>query len=228
MNLIPNQDIINDNEEGDSSMNGVNEDEETDNQFETRINNIYNSISEIIANEKNKIKTKRDIIQKARNDFNQFKKIELEKLELKKKELKNLFQLKNNKKENDILDLNIGGTHSITTSRNTLIKYKNSALATLFTERAKDKNIKEIKGWANMNKSFNKRKNNNNKFDKSPENFKINMNNINITRRMYPIPVIRNLAREISSWSNGIYRARFHKITVRESRKEKILSAHLS
>ena len=34
-----------------------------------------------------------------------------------------------------------------------------------------------------MNKSFNKRKNNNNKFDKSPENFKINMNNINIIRR---------------------------------------------
>ena len=30
-----------------------------------------------------------------------------------------------------------------------------------------------------MNKSFNKRKNNNNKFDKSQENFKINMNNIN-------------------------------------------------
>ena len=30
-----------------------------------------------------------------------------------------------------------------------------------------------------MNKSFNKRKNNNNKFDKSPENFKINKNNIN-------------------------------------------------
>ena len=30
-----------------------------------------------------------------------------------------------------------------------------------------------------MNKSFNKRKNNNNKFDKSPENFKTNMNNIN-------------------------------------------------
>ena len=34
-----------------------------------------------------------------------------------------------------------------------------------------------------MNKSLNKRKNNNNKFDKSPENFQINMNNINITRR---------------------------------------------
>ena len=33
-----------------------------------------------------------------------------------------------------------------------------------------------------MNKSFNKRKNNNNKFDKSPENFQINMNNINIIR----------------------------------------------
>ena len=30
-----------------------------------------------------------------------------------------------------------------------------------------------------MNKSFNKSKNNNNKFDKSPENFQINMNNMN-------------------------------------------------
>ena len=30
-----------------------------------------------------------------------------------------------------------------------------------------------------MNKSMNKRKNNNNKFDKSPENFQIYMNNIN-------------------------------------------------
>ena len=34
-----------------------------------------------------------------------------------------------------------------------------------------------------MNKSLNKRKNNDNKFDKRPENFQINMNNINITRR---------------------------------------------
>ena len=30
-----------------------------------------------------------------------------------------------------------------------------------------------------MNQSLNKRKNNNIKFDKSPENFQINMNNIN-------------------------------------------------
>ena len=30
-----------------------------------------------------------------------------------------------------------------------------------------------------MNQSLNKNKNNNNKFDKSPENFQINMNNIN-------------------------------------------------
>ena len=34
-----------------------------------------------------------------------------------------------------------------------------------------------------MNKSFGGRKNDDNKFDKNPENFKINMNNINITRR---------------------------------------------
>ena len=75
LNLIPSQDIINDNEEEDSSMNEINEDEELDNQFETKINEIYNNISVIIANKKNKIKTKRDIIQKARNDFNQFKKL---------------------------------------------------------------------------------------------------------------------------------------------------------
>ena len=75
LNLIPSQDIVNDNEEEDSSMNEINEDEELDNQFETKINEIYNNISVIIANEKNKIKTKRDVIQKARNDFNQFKKI---------------------------------------------------------------------------------------------------------------------------------------------------------
>ena len=34
-----------------------------------------------------------------------------------------------------------------------------------------------------MSQYLNKNKNNNNKFDKIPENFKINMNNINITRR---------------------------------------------
>ena len=34
-----------------------------------------------------------------------------------------------------------------------------------------------------MSQYLNKSKNNNNKFDKSPENFKINMNNINIKRR---------------------------------------------
>ena len=40
-----------------------------------------------------------------------------------------------------------------------------------------------MKGWENMSQSLNKRKNNNNKFDKSPENFQININNINIIRR---------------------------------------------
>ena len=50
---------------------------------------------------------------------------------------------------------------------------------TKFTERVKDKNTKEIKGWENMNQYLNKNKNNNNKLDKSPENFQINMNIIN-------------------------------------------------
>ena len=38
-------------------------------------------------------------------------------------------------KESDILDIDIGGTHKMTTTRNTLTKYSNSALAAMFSGR---------------------------------------------------------------------------------------------
>lgn len=39
-----------------------------------------------------------------------------------KLKLKQRFKLVNGSKENDVLDLNIGGTHEITTTRSTLTK----------------------------------------------------------------------------------------------------------
>ena len=68
-----------------------------------------------------------------RNDYNKYKKKELEKLDKEKNELKNLFKFYNGADESDILELNIGGTHQIMTTRGTLTKYKNSALAVFFS-----------------------------------------------------------------------------------------------
>ena len=68
-----------------------------------------------------------------RSDYHKYKKKELEKLDKEKNELKFLYKLYNGAQEGDILELNIGGTHSITTTRGTLIKYKNSALAVFFS-----------------------------------------------------------------------------------------------
>jgi len=45
--------------------------------------------------------------------------------------------------EDDIVDLNIGGTQLITTTKNTLCKYPKSALALLFSGIHSIKNIKE-------------------------------------------------------------------------------------
>lgn len=63
------------------------------------------------------------------------------------KEIYNLYKEKENWKETlkivesskckefDIIDLDIGGTHKITTTRNTLRKYPNSALSQMFSGR---------------------------------------------------------------------------------------------
>ena len=87
----------------------------------------------LLNNERKKIKDSKENVDKMRSDYNKYKKKELEKLDKEKNELKHLFKLFNGADESDILELNIGGTHQITTTRGTLIKYKNSALAVFFS-----------------------------------------------------------------------------------------------
>ena len=87
----------------------------------------------MINEERKKIKESQDTVEKLRAEYIKCKRKELEKLEQEKNGLKNLFKLYNGVSESDILELNIGGTHEITTTRATLTKYKNSALAVFFS-----------------------------------------------------------------------------------------------
>ena len=97
--------------------------------FEGKLAQAHNSILTLLSNERKKIKESQESVEKMRNDYNKYKKKELEKLDKEKKELKYLYKLYNGAEESDILELNIGGTHQITTTRGTLIKHKNSASA---------------------------------------------------------------------------------------------------
>ena len=101
--------------------------------FDAKLTQAHNNIITLLNNERKKISDSQEFVEKLRQDYIKYKKIELEKLNKEKNELKYLYKLYNNAKETDILELNIGGTHEITTTRGTLIKYKNSALAVFFS-----------------------------------------------------------------------------------------------
>ena len=68
-----------------------------------------------------------------------------------------------------------------------------------------------------MNKSFNKRKNNNNKFDKSPENFKINMNNINNLGNIN----MQRITRRAKTRRNQKYRTRKSRSEIRSKNQRR-------
>lgn len=114
----------NNNESGDFFFN---------NNFEGKLSQAHNGILDLINEEREKIKKSQETIEKLRADYIKCKRKELEKLEKEKNDLKNLFKFYNGVSESDILELNIGGTHEITTTRATLTKYKNSALAIFFS-----------------------------------------------------------------------------------------------
>lgn len=126
----------NDNDANQNNIN-INNNENNDfffnNNFEGKLTQAHNCIITLLNNERKKIKESQESIEKMRADYNKYKKKELEKLDKEKNELKYLFKLYNNAQEDDILELCIGGTHQITTTRGTLIKYKNSALAVFFS-----------------------------------------------------------------------------------------------
>ena len=103
------------------------------NSFETNLEEIYANISLIITTEKEKIQKEKDNIQKAKKEFNDYKTQELTKIEKEKLLMKDKFKLAQGCSESDIIDIDVGGTHFPSTTRSTLIKYKNSALAQLFS-----------------------------------------------------------------------------------------------
>lgn len=90
--------------------------------FESNLDGIYSNISKMINLEKKKIQKEKDYIQKASKEFNDYKAKEIIKIENEKTLLKEKYKLNNTVKENDIIDINIGGTDSVTTKRATLIK----------------------------------------------------------------------------------------------------------
>ena len=65
-------------------------------------------------------------MQKAKQKFIEIKSVELQKLEKEKEQWKESLKIVDSLKfkESDILDLDIGGTHKITTTRSTLNKVK--------------------------------------------------------------------------------------------------------
>ncbi len=99
-----------------------NENDNTNKCFEANLNGIYTNISKMINIEKKKIQKEKEYIQKSSKEFNDYKSQELIKLEKEKTSLRDKYKLNKFAKENDIIDLNIGGTHFITTKRSTLLK----------------------------------------------------------------------------------------------------------
>ena len=123
------------NEINTNNINNINDNSDIffNNNFENKLNQAHNGILNLLNEERKKMKDSQETIEKLRADYIKFKRKELEKLDKEKNELKYLFKLYNGVSEDDILELNIGGTHDITTTRATLTKYKNSALAVFFS-----------------------------------------------------------------------------------------------
>lgn len=108
-----------------SLSNDNNEEDNTNNRcFEANLDGIYTNISKMISLEKKKIQKEKEYVLKTTKDFNDYKAQEIVKLEKEKALLRDKYKLNNLAKENDIIDLNIGGTDCITTKRSTLIKVK--------------------------------------------------------------------------------------------------------
>ena len=128
-----NNNIIQENDLNQNNINNENGDFFFNNNFEGKLTQAHNGILTLINEERKKIKESQETVEKLRADYIVCKRKELEKLEKEKNELKHLFKLYNGVSENDILELNIGGTHEITTTRATLTKFKNSALAVFFS-----------------------------------------------------------------------------------------------
>jgi hypothetical protein len=101
------------------------------------IESIKLSFVHAITHEKQQIGATKRELKKHRTDFDRRKKHEWDRIYLKKeicKENKKRI-MKLQEDSQDIIELDIGGTHRVTTTRNTLCKYKYSGLAAMFSGR---------------------------------------------------------------------------------------------
>lgn len=110
-----------------SELNGNDDNSESNNNnrnFETQLDDIFDQLSYAISSQKQSIKNEKTNLIKEKNKFSEFRKTEINKLEKEKEIWKENFKKVEslNVKETDIIDLDIGGTHKITTTRSTLLK----------------------------------------------------------------------------------------------------------
>ena len=100
--------------------------------FNSNINSIQSKIIELINNEKENISNEVQTISRLKQKLNDFKNNENLKLKKEKESWLNTFY-KDNNVVNEIIDLNIGGTVKLSTTRATLTKFPFSALSLLFS-----------------------------------------------------------------------------------------------
>ena len=110
--------IINNNEDFSDSNNYNNR------NFDTQLDEIFDQLTYAIRNAKQNVKKEKLLFLKDKEKYLDFKNNERFKLEKEKEQYKENLKIIESINFNnaEILDLDIGGTHKITTSRNTLIK----------------------------------------------------------------------------------------------------------
>ena len=93
-------------------------------QYGTHIDEVFDQLTYAISTEKQNLKNDKANLLKERKKFTDLKKSELLKLQRERQEWLEKIRIVNENKANeiDILDLDIGGTQKITTTRGTLMK----------------------------------------------------------------------------------------------------------
>lgn len=117
----------------DKKLNIPEEDKKQYNEFNNNLDLIETKITNLLKTEKESIKLEFDNMISIKNSFNELKEKELKKYSEEKLKWLNTFISNKEVKGNEVINLNVGGTHMISTTRNTLIKYPLSAISVLFS-----------------------------------------------------------------------------------------------
>ena len=108
--------------------------------FETNLDEIFESLTFFISNEKNKVLQDKESLSKEIKKFIEFKKSESEKIKREKQKWEVSNIIANNLLSNcDIINLEIGGKQ-IATTKQTLMKYPNSNLSTFILNKLSQSN----------------------------------------------------------------------------------------